>query len=305
MTESEAWQALADASAARSATLSSAQHHELPMARPLTRAELLRAHTDGWGLTETATRYETSREQVEAAEAEHGLLVSRMERPLAVRLDEPWLYTLLESGATLADLAKMHQTVPSTILRRVRRWAAQQDPPKGWPPGGAPVPVEELHAARCRIVEASARLGLASRGPQPEAGSWVDAVAEAGGDVAGEEKGQKELSRVRQWAVRHDEVRWPIKAKRWSSAELSARAGQVRGRAELPESLSDQAVVVLEVYAEDDALEALSVTQGWTGRRYQLYRREAGDFVAASVAGAEDEEATLEAMRQRLCGGAP
>lgn len=291
-----------DLSATNSATLSSAQHPEPTMARPLTRAELLRAYTEGWGLAETVARYQTSREQVEAAEGQYGLVLSRVEKPLAICLDEAQLYILLEAGATLSDLALLHETSPSTILRRVRRWAAQQDPPKGWPPGGAPVPPEEVYAARCRVVEASARLGLASRGPAPTAGSWVDAVAEAGGDVEGEERGQNESSRVRQWVKGSTDLPWPIRASRWTERELTRRAAQLRARVGLSPSLSDQAVVLLEVYAEDDALEALAVTQGWTGRPYQLYRREAGGFVAAVVAGAEDEEAAMETLRQRLIG---
>lgn len=289
-----------------SATLRGSHHTEIAMGRPLTKREMQYALEKGWTRWHTAERYETTLGQVSAAEARHGVVLHRPPDYGRAEIDEAALYRRAAEGALLYELAEEADVSPSTITRRLRSWAVQQVPPQPWPPGGGPLPVEELLVARRRLLEVNARCGLTSRGRYPSGSSWADAVAEAGGDLEGELAGANESQRVRRWAAGGGGV-YPKALPRWKPKQQEAGAVLVVDR--LCEALGENlrvplyrrsaaSLLLLERYAQDDALDALETPPLDPSRRFHQLRAEAAEVLGDLVQGPQ-QSSTRSADRWR------
>lgn len=281
--------------AADSATLVAHLIEEL-MGRPLTRDHMLEANRQRLGLRETARRFRTTRYQVRLAEVRTGIVLEHA-RDMPERVDLPpelEMWTAIEGGESFAALAERCGVSSKTIIRRLMAWGAREG--RTWPP--RTTQEQRLYEARQRTVEASQRLSLKASRAQ-EAASWTTVREEVGVNVgvADDREAEQYVMRyAKRWAANRG-LPWGRHATppRWSAEQRQLRAGALRAQladafapraVDVLEGVSDEALVLLQVYAEHDALAALGTTTTDETRPYHRYRAEAAQLVQA-LTGAE------------------
>lgn len=278
--------------AADSGTLSAHLVEDL-MGRPLTRDHMLEANRRQWGLRETAREFKTTRYQVRLAEVRTGVVLEHA-RAMPERVDLPpdqELWTAIEGGESFVALAERCGVNSKTIIRRLMAWAAKEG--RSWPP--RTTQEQRLYEARQRTVEASQRMGLLG-GRALQAASWTTVREEVGVTVGVEDQREAEqyvMHYAKRWATSRG-LPWGRKAAppRWTEEQRQLRAGALRAEladafslraVEVLEQVSDEALVLLQVYAEHDALETVQTETADEARPYHRYRAEAAQLVRQLV----------------------
>lgn len=240
-------------------------------------------------LAEFARTHKATLDEVRRAEAVHGVLLPRGRTgPAPAELDLNATYQQA-AQTSIRRLARALDMSATQLTHRLQAHAAAYG--LGWPP--ADLRCQQLYEARRRTLEASARLGLKG-GRSREAASWMAVAEEVGLDVdlKGQALEQYTMQQAKYWATKGGRnLLWgrELTPRRWNAKQRQVHEEVVRERLKEglrdagagPESLrraqelSDQALLLLDVYIQAGALDALSTSTATPERPYHKLRAEA------------------------------